>query len=167
MRNRIFKSQRQKYRKKYRDAHREEIALYQKTYRKNHKKEIKIYNRQYRKEHHGHLNAASVLYGKKHKKELGQKKKQRDKNHRKIVFEHYGVQCCRCGISDIDVLTIDHIKPVGGKKRRKQLHGGSGHSIYIWLIKQNLPNGYQTLCRNCNWKKFLREDILKLIKKEK
>ena len=52
-------------------------------------------------------------------------------------------------ITDIDVLTIDHINN-DGNKHRKEI--GSG-PIYSWLKAHNYPEGFQTLCMNCQFKK--------------
>lgn len=60
--------------------------------------------------------------------------------------------CACCGESTLDFLTIDHIAGGGTKHRRELSKGGiSGSAIYIFLKKQNYPEGYQVLCLNCNW----------------
>lgn len=70
---------------------------------------------------------------------------------RNAVFGHYGWTCACCGTSD--GLTIDHVNG-DGKAHREQLfsgkRGGQGSQFYRWLIKNNFPEGYQTLCRPCN-----------------
>ena len=78
----------------------------------------------------------------------------RDKKYRAkirlIVVDHYskGTLSCRCcGEKHFDFLTIDHVYG-GGNKHRKKL--GGCRSLYIWLIKQKFPKGYQILCFNCN-----------------
>ena len=73
------------------------------------------------------------------------------------VLTHYSVgipTCARCGITDIDVLTIDHVNG-GGTKHRREL--SSWGSTYRWLIENNFPTGFQVLCFNCNFKKHLTE----------
>jgi len=75
-----------------------------------------------------------------------------------IVMTHYSKDtpvCTHCGITDVDVLTIDHI--LGGGSQHRRLGGGNKHNICSWLYSQGLPSGYQVLCRNCNYKKFLEE----------
>lgn len=72
------------------------------------------------------------------------------------VFNHYGLKCLCCGESDFDKLTIDHING-GGKKHRKIL--GGGDRLYHWLIKNDFPKHFQTLCMNCNKGKFLNSDV--------
>jgi len=72
----------------------------------------------------------------------------RDKN-KELVFEHYGKKCACCGESNIKFLTIDHING-GGTKHRKNIK----IKMYSWLKKNNFPEGFQTLCFNCNWGKY-------------
>lgn len=60
--------------------------------------------------------------------------------------------CSRCGIDDLDVLCLDHIND-NGKEDRKIT--GMGSNFYNWLKQHNYPEGYQVLCRNCNYKKEL------------
>jgi hypothetical protein len=71
-----------------------------------------------------------------------------------LVFRHYGGKCLHCGVSDFEVLTIDHINN-DGAAHRKRLWDSSGRAIYKYLIENDFPPGYQILCRNCNWKKYL------------
>jgi hypothetical protein len=74
---------------------------------------------------------------------------------KQIVLAHYGINgvanCVRCGNGNIGVLTIDHING-GGNAHRKQIGGSAGH-IYYWLMNQYFPEGYQTMCMNCQWLK--------------
>ena len=67
------------------------------------------------------------------------------------VLTHYSsgkLSCVRCGEGDIACLTIDHING-GGHQHRKAV----GSHFYHWLIKQGFPEGYQTLCMNCQLRK--------------
>ena len=64
------------------------------------------------------------------------------------IYSKHTMRCAKCGISDIDVLTIDHIDN-GGYKHRREI----GSDFYAWLIKNKFPTGFQVLCLNCNWKK--------------
>lgn len=67
------------------------------------------------------------------------------------VVTAYGGKCCNCGISDFDVLDIDHIKNNGAIHRKA---GMNSKPLYYFLKKNNYPKDeYQLLCRNCNWKK--------------
>jgi hypothetical protein len=66
---------------------------------------------------------------------------------RQRTFNHYGWTCACCGEANSGFLTIDHIHG-GGNKHRKEI--GGGNVFYAWLIRQGYPEGYQTLCYNCN-----------------
>lgn len=64
------------------------------------------------------------------------------------VTSHYGGSFCQCcGEARLEFLTIDHIDG-GGRQHREQI--GLGKTIYSWLKNNNYPDGYQTLCYNCN-----------------
>lgn len=69
---------------------------------------------------------------------------------RRRVFAHYGTSCACCGVTER--LTIDHING-GGTAHREEI-GGSGHEFYAWLIRNDFPSGFQTLCMTCNLSKF-------------
>ena len=65
------------------------------------------------------------------------------------VLTHYGngkLSCVLCGFEDIRALSIDHING-GGAKHIKSLH----KNFYDWLITMGYPDGFQTLCFNCQW----------------
>lgn len=71
------------------------------------------------------------------------------------VLTHYGggkCACFQCGFGDIRALSIDHIDG-RGSQHRKEKGVGSGGSFYRWLVKNDLPGGYQTLCMNCQFVK--------------
>ena len=69
------------------------------------------------------------------------------------MIAEYGGECCECGITDIDILDIDHINNNGDDDRRNNLYG---YNLYRHLKKLGYPkNEYQLLCKNCNWKKHL------------
>lgn len=84
--------------------------------------------------------------------------KEREDKRKILVMTYYGdnkCACIMCGESDIRCLSIDHIEG-GGAKHRHELFGGTGQGgrrFYYWLIKNNYPKGYQTLCMNCQFKK--------------
>lgn len=67
------------------------------------------------------------------------------------VFDHYGWQCACCGSTV--ALQIDHVAGNGTQHRRElfgSTRGASGTSFYAWLIRNDFPEGYQTLCHPCN-----------------
>ena len=64
--------------------------------------------------------------------------------NREAVLERYGRTCRCCGSTDD--LAIDHVNGDGGTHRAE-----IGHSaINRWLVANNFPEGFQTLCRRCN-----------------
>lgn len=83
------------------------------------------------------------------------------KNRLKILGQHlavrlaalntYGGVCKTCGENWDVVLDIDHIHG-GGTQHRANLNIG-GDRFYYWLRRNNYPEGFQVLCRNCNWAK--------------
>ena len=83
------------------------------------------------------------------------------KNYHKLRVEaikHYSKETMKCGacpINDIDVLVLDHIHG-GGSEDRKN-NRGSGASLYRALRNENYPPEFQVLCRNCNWKKEIKQ----------
>ena len=67
------------------------------------------------------------------------------------VLTHYGhgkLTCVMCGESRIDCLSLDHINNNGYEHRKGT---GNGQKFYRWIIKNDFPLGYQTLCMNCQW----------------
>lgn len=66
--------------------------------------------------------------------------------------------CLKCGIDDIDVLTIDHINGRIGESRKTIDKNKSHYGYSLWkkILKGQLNKAeYQTLCMNCNWKRHL------------
>ena len=74
------------------------------------------------------------------------------------VYSHYGMKCACCGESQMMFLTIDHINN-DGAEHRKKLKGIGGSPFFEWLVRNNFPEGFQTLCRNCNWGKHVNHGI--------
>ena len=82
-----------------------------------------------------------------------QRKLQRERNLilKREVLTHYGRDkcgCVKCGESRLACLSIDHIN--GGGTRHMKLTGIGNH-FYKWLKEGNYPEGYQTLCMNCQF----------------
>jgi hypothetical protein len=105
----------------------------------------------YYQEHKEELRAYHQVWYQENKKRLNSIRSDYRKNCKKKVFDHYGRKCTCCGETEEIFLTIDHING-GGSKQRKEL-GGSGNRFYEWLVNNNFPEGFQVLCRNCNWAK--------------
>lgn len=63
------------------------------------------------------------------------------------IMSHYG-SCYCCDENRVEFLTIDHING-GGNKHRKEI-GRIGYRFYLWLKKNNYPDGFRSACMNCN-----------------
>jgi len=77
--------------------------------------------------------------------------KQRAQRIKLMLFEHYSGKppmCACCGDSHLVFLSLDHINGRGCKDRADLKLTGT--NFYIWLIKNNFPEGFQILCMNCN-----------------
>lgn len=87
----------------------------------------------------------------------------RQKTNKINVMSRYGKagiqQCCwkDCDVTDIDMLTLDHVENNGAQHRKEytKTGRGGGSKLYGRLIKANFPPGYQTLCANHNLKKHI------------
>lgn len=76
---------------------------------------------------------------------------------REKVLSYYGggkAVCVECGFEDIRALTIDHKEDNGSYMRKALRRKGVGLHFYRWLKGHNYPEGYQTLCMNCQ---FIKE----------
>jgi hypothetical protein len=72
------------------------------------------------------------------------------------VLQHYSKGlvplCACCQEYHLPFLCLDHIHGNGASERRelKKLHIYGTYQFYQYLIDHNFPEGYQTLCNNCN-----------------
>jgi len=104
--------------------------------------------------------SANARYRAKYPEKTRSYSRERRRRVKMIVLDRYGNVCCRCGFSDIRALQIDHIHNNGSSERRA--NGGkhfAGWNFYEYLIKSGLPEGYQTLCANCNMIKQMGENF--------
>ncbi len=65
------------------------------------------------------------------------------------VFDMYGWRCECCGEREPMFLSIDHIEGKGNIHREETKKMGS-NDWYKFLIENNFPEGFRTLCLNCN-----------------
>lgn len=79
---------------------------------------------------------------------------------KECVFNYYGNKCCwpECDITDLDMLSIDHILDNGASDRERifgkaQRHAAGGNLMYRYLVINDFPKGYQPLCMNHQRKK--------------
>jgi len=166
--------------REWRRKNREKIRQYKKEYYRNHRKlkprivlspeekkqRMNEYIRSWRAKNKEKLKAYRIkhldLFQKRarqsyynHRQVRLEYKRQKDQRNREIVLLYYShgqMECACCGSTDKWSLSIDHIAN-NGKEERKQLKIGSGAPFYAWLIRHGFPEGYQVLCRNCNWGK--------------
>lgn len=78
------------------------------------------------------------------------------------VFDYYGRVCVCCGETIPKFLTIDHINNDGAEHRREIFgvnKGGAGLNFYLWLKRHGFPEGFQTLCMNCNFGRRMNNGI--------
>jgi len=79
-----------------------------------------------------------------------------ERRMKREALTYYGrgkLACVLCGQSNIACLSIDHIKGDGNAHKRKIKRT----RIYYWLKEQGYPEGYQTLCMNCQFIKRAEE----------
>lgn len=155
------------YNREWRRKHAEELRDYSKKYYVTHIIQHKQTAKLWRK-----ANSEKIRMAKKEKYNLNKVKileAQRNYNNviRNRVMGHYSQgtpKCLQCGFSNMNALSIDHINGDGAKHRREV---GGGYRIYLWLIRNNYPDGFQVLCYNCNWLKRLGENTKGIVKNEK
>lgn len=80
------------------------------------------------------------------------------KTAKDLVFAAYGTTCKCCGETEPLFLDIDHMDN-DGAAHRKKYNLTAGTQFYVWLIKNNFPSNFQTLCCNCNRGKFRNNGI--------
>lgn len=74
------------------------------------------------------------------------------------VLAVYGNACACCGETEITFLSIDHVDNNGAAHRR-DTGVSSGHKFYRWLIRNEFPEGFQTLCMNCQFGKAQNKGV--------
>src|SRR5579883_2780854 len=123
------------------------------------------YMKKWRKENPDYFKNLMRRWRKKHPIKNRRIWKKSAKKHRKLikhkVLKHYGKHgklMCKwrgCCISDIDMLSIDHINDDGAKHRKSKYkrRDWGRINLYETLVKKDFPEGYQTLCMNHQFKK--------------
>ena len=115
-------------------------------YREKHREQLRVSERQFYQDHKERIKKAAKTYQRKCRE--------------KVVNYYSGndPKCARCGITDMDVLCIDHVNG-NGNAHRRSIGITSGAMFFQWLIKNNFPDGFQVLCANCNLKKRIEGGI--------
>lgn len=135
------KEARRKYYEKNKDKINEQRRLY--NSRPNVRKKLREKDKIWRDKNRESLRKLNKVYKKKYDDKL-----------KELVFKHYGKKCACCGESNLAFLSIDHIKGKGTIHRKS-----IKVKINNWLIKNNFPKGFQTLCFNCNWGKHINGGV--------
>jgi len=142
--------ERKKYNQEYRQIHKEELKEKQHLYYQANKEKVKKRVKDYYEKNKNIINLKSKAYRQKNKEKRSKQDKIRGLKRRieikKKVFDYYGNKCACCGEMITEFLCIDHING-GGSRHRRSL---PSRNLYNWLIKNNFPPGFQTLCFNCN-----------------
>ena len=94
-------------------------------------------------------------WGNRNKERRNETNKRSNQKLRREVLAAYGNRCTCCGETEQDFLAIDH-KDGGGNIHIKKLHK-QGMSFTSWLSRNNYPEGFQILCHNCNWSKWVNK----------
>lgn len=119
---------------------------YQKEWRKNNPEKVKKSLKKYREKNREICIARTVKANQSIRK-----------RSREIVLNHYGgtpPKCMCCSEKEKLFLSIDHIDG-GGRQHRKKVTNNTSGGLSGWLIKNEFPSGFQVLCMNCNWGKFM------------
>lgn len=125
---------------------------YAREYREKNREKIRKYHREYARKRRG-----SICRVYKYDIPKGLPDKERMRVIRVIVLKHYSKSenptCSCCGENEIKFLSIDHINGGGNEHRRSISKGGRGGNMPYWLLRNDLPEGFQVLCHNCNMAK--------------
>jgi len=104
-------------------------------------------NAQWRKGNPEKINALNRAYRAAHPDEARSWTRKYRQSVRNAVFGHYGWSCVCCGSAARP--TIDHING-DGREHRAELGNDDSWTLYVWLIRNGFPEGFQTLCSPCN-----------------
>jgi hypothetical protein len=167
------KKKRSDYNKRYRETHREKINAYNKkryaadpTAQKIASKKwtirnwdrVKKYARDWQRRNRSKRYDRSTEVGFRRLRTENARKRNARQLLKTELLTHYGggqLRCCwdNCPITDIDMLTIDHVDNSGAEHRRQAGSYGKATKLYANLKKRGFPSGFQTLCANHQIKK--------------
>uniref|UniRef100_A0A6M3IPK7 Uncharacterized protein n=1 Tax=viral metagenome TaxID=1070528 RepID=A0A6M3IPK7_9ZZZZ len=115
----------------YYSLHREEIILKRRAWRVSHREQVR-----------------------QQQQNCYNNKREKREQLKVEVLTYYGkgqLVCVHCGFNTVQALTLDHIQPLGSKVKRP-----TGINFYNRLKQQGYPEGYQTLCANCQMIKMFK-----------
>jgi hypothetical protein len=85
-------------------------------------------------------------YYKNNKEEILKKQSVELRELKQAAVDAYGGECVCCKERRIEFLVIDHINGRGNEHRRQI----GRNNMYRWLKINEYPEGFRTLCYNCN-----------------
>lgn len=130
----------------------------------------KAYQRQYRSENKARLSAYFADRDARNRTDATWVAKERKRGRDywvalrdEVIMAYGGYRCACCGEAERAFLTIDHIFNDGAKHRRSMGYSGNGEgassATLSWLKKHGFPAGFQVLCSNCNFGKFINKGV--------
>lgn len=138
----------------YNQRNAQHIKIRKKAYTQNNAQSIKDHRKIYLQQNTLRTKSCSKKYWQENRLQIQIRSRKRRQATKLKVLIYYGAgqaKCCLCSEKRLGALTVDHIYG-SGQQHRIDLSGpkGSGSDLYRWLLHRNLPNGYRTLCMNCN-----------------
>jgi hypothetical protein len=137
------------YSKHYRERHKDKLVADRRQYNLLHKEERAYAKAEIYKSHREEILARCSLYRQTNRALLRERSKTERYKLKLEVLTQYGngkAACVKCEFSDPRALSIDHVNGGGTAHRRKL-----GSHLYLWLKHNHYPNGFQTLCLNCQF----------------
>src|SRR5678815_1922494 len=113
----------------------------------------KVYHQLYALRNREQINKRSRAWEKAHP-EVRRRKCRRSRQRRRAqILNMYGSACVLCGLTDPEVLDLDHVCGGGSRERA---NGMRTQGIYGQVLRGDRPSDdFRLLCRNCNWKEYL------------
>lgn len=153
------------YNKQYYQTHQE----YRKKCKLNHQKWLeqnegyrKKYNTEYYQLNREEIDKQHAEYKKIHGDPNAKFRVHKYEQKRKIqALSHYSngkLVCVECSEPIFEFLTIHHVYGRKAVNHNRRMTGGT---LYRWLVLNKFPEGYKTLCYNCNCKKEFAQEAQK------
>lgn len=145
------------HRRLYYQKNREARQAYSGGYKQKNRAKIKQQAHSWYERNKDRVKAQSKRYYREHRERHNWLTRKRRLEIKTEVLTHYGggrLACVKCGETRLPCLTIDHISG-GGSEHRRRI---ANWSICSYLKSNGLPQGYQTLCMNCQFIKKFEEN---------
>jgi len=126
---------------------------YKKEYYQKNKDKWEKYKKNHREKYPDYKNREKEnrkAWYDENKREISRNNKIKRREAKLKIVRAYGNKCSCCGEEKLEFLTLDHINGGGKKERKKMGNSNDALGLYLHLIKNDYPKGYQILCFNCN-----------------